>query len=228
MTTTTTKKPSFLKGLTGQILIAMFLGAILGVIIHNSTSVESAQEFSNKIKMLTTIFIRLVQLIIEPLVFTTLVVGIAKLGDVKTVGRIGGKALAWFFTASFISLLIGMLYVNLLQPGVGLNLSSVNLATSTDFNARRQNLGFVNFSVRDVTGNRRAAKLVLSMIALAHNLGIVAIAEGVEDRETADLLADMGCDFAQGYFYGRPKPAEEFIADVMRLGNGLVEAESGN
>jgi Na+/H+-dicarboxylate symporter len=67
--------------------------------------------------MLATIFIRLVQMIIAPLVFTTLVVGIAKLGDIKAVGRIGGKALAWFFSASFISLLIGMFWVNVLEPG---------------------------------------------------------------------------------------------------------------
>jgi Na+/H+-dicarboxylate symporter len=145
MTTTTTTKPSFFKGLTGQILIAMLLGAVLGVIIHNSTAVETAQEFSNKIKMLATIFIRLVQMIIAPLVFTTLVVGIAKLGDIKAVGRIGGKALGWFFTASFISLLIGMFYVNLLEPGVGLNLSNVDLATASDVTAKTQSLSFENF-----------------------------------------------------------------------------------
>ena len=97
----TSKKP-FFKSLTGQILIAMLLGAVLGVVIHNSASTETAQEFSNKIKILATVFIRLVQMIISPLVFTTLVVGIAKLGDIKAVGRIGGKALGWFFTASFI------------------------------------------------------------------------------------------------------------------------------
>ena len=91
MNTNTTKKPSFFSGLTGQILIAMVLGAVLGIIIHNSISPESAQNFSNKIKILATIFIRLVQMIISPLVFTTLVVGIAKLGDIKAVGRIGGK-----------------------------------------------------------------------------------------------------------------------------------------
>lgn len=140
----TTKKP-FYKTLTGQILIAMILGALLGVIIHNSVAVESAQEFSNKIKILATIFIRLVQMIISPLVFTTLVVGIAKLGDIKAVGRIGGKALGWFFTASFISLLIGMFYVNILEPGVGLNLSNVDLATATDVTAKTQNLSFNNF-----------------------------------------------------------------------------------
>src|SRR6187402_153200 len=132
MNTTITKKPSFLSGLTGQILIAMLLGAILGVIVHNNVAAESAQEFSNKIKMLATIFIRLVQMIIAPLVITTLVVGIAKLGDIKSVGRIGGKALGWFFTASFISLLIGLFWVNVLQPGVGLNLSDVDVSTAAE------------------------------------------------------------------------------------------------
>lgn len=144
-TTTTNKKPSFFKGLTGQILIAMLLGAVLGVTIHNTISAEGALEFSAKIKMLATIFIRLVQMIISPLVFTTLVVGIAKLGDIKAVGRIGGKALGWFFTASFISLLIGMFYVNLLEPGVGLNLSNVDLATASDVTAKTQSLSFENF-----------------------------------------------------------------------------------
>jgi len=140
----TSKKP-FFKSLTGQILIAMILGAILGVIIHNSVATETAQEFSNKIKILATIFIRLVQMIISPLVFTTLVVGIAKLGDVKAVGRIGGKALGWFFTASFISLLIGMFYVNILKPGVGLNLSNVDVSAVSDVTAKTQSLSFSNF-----------------------------------------------------------------------------------
>lgn len=145
MQITETKKKSFLSGLTGQIIIAMILGAILGIILHNSISPESAQAFSSKIKMLATIFIRLVQMIISPLVFTTLVVGIAKLGDIKTVGRIGGKALGWFFTASFISLLIGLFYVNILQPGVGLKLEHVDMATASEVTGKTQNLSFDNF-----------------------------------------------------------------------------------
>ncbi len=145
MNTKTTKKPSFFSGLTGQILIAMVLGAILGIVIHNSISPEAAQGFSAKIKILATVFIRLVQMIISPLVFTTLVVGIAKLGDIKAVGRIGGKAMAWFFTASFISLLLGMFFVNILEPGVGLNLSNVDLAAVSEVTAKTQNISFENF-----------------------------------------------------------------------------------
>ncbi|MCD0465827.1 dicarboxylate/amino acid:cation symporter [Flavobacterium sp. ENC] len=145
MQITETKKKSFLSGLTGQILIAMVLGAILGIILHNSISPEAAQSFSNKIKMLATIFIRLVQMIISPLVFTTLVVGIAKLGDIKAVGRIGGKALGWFFTASFISLLIGLFYVNILEPGVGLKLAHVDIATASEVTAKTKSISFENF-----------------------------------------------------------------------------------
>ena len=138
-------KPSILSNLTTQILIAMFIGVALGIIIHNNCSEDSAKEFSGYIKMLATVFIRLVQMIISPLVFTTLVVGIAKLGDIKAVGRIGGKALGWFFTASFISLLIGMFWVNFLQPGIGLNLSDVDLATASEVTEKTQNFSAQNF-----------------------------------------------------------------------------------
>ena len=145
MTTTSTQKSSIFSNLTTQILIAMFVGAILGIVIHNNCSDESAKEFSGYIKLLATIFIRLVQMIIAPLVFTTLVVGIAKLGDIKAVGRIGGKALGWFFSASFISLLIGMFWVNILQPGVGLNLSDVDLSTAAEVTEKTQNFSAQNF-----------------------------------------------------------------------------------
>jgi Na+/H+-dicarboxylate symporter len=140
-----TPKKSFLSNLTFQILIAMVLGAILGIFIHNNYTEEAAKEFSGYIKMLATVFIRLVQMIISPLVFTTLVVGIAKLGDIKAVGRIGGKALGWFFTASFISLLIGMFWVNVLHPGTGLQLSDVDASTAAEVTDKTQNFSAQNF-----------------------------------------------------------------------------------
>ena len=96
------------KRLTVSILVAMALGVLVGYFVHRSSSPESIQKFASNIKLLTTIFLRLVQMIIAPLVFTTLVVGIAKLGDLKTVGRVGGKALLWFVSASLISLLLGL------------------------------------------------------------------------------------------------------------------------
>ena len=138
-------KPSLLGNLTVQILIAMLFGAILGIFIHNNYTVENAKAFSGYIKMLATVFIRLVQMIISPLVFTTLVVGIAKLGDIKSVGRIGGKAMGWFFTASFVSLLIGMFWVNFFEPGVGLKLIDIDLSTANEVTEKTQNFSAQNF-----------------------------------------------------------------------------------
>jgi len=72
--------------------------------------------------MLADIFLRLIKMIVAPLVFTTLVVGVAKLGDIRSVGRIGGKTLAWFLCASFVSLLLGMTLVNFFKPGLAMHL----------------------------------------------------------------------------------------------------------
>ena len=145
MSTTETQKKSFLSNLTVQILIAMLLGALLGIYVHNNYDAASAKDFSGYVKMLATIFIRLVQMIISPLVFTTLVVGIAKLGDIKAVGRIGGKALGWFFTASFISLLIGMFWVNTLEPGIGLSLGDVDVSTASEVVDKTSGFSAQNF-----------------------------------------------------------------------------------
>jgi len=171
MTQTEIKKPSLLGNLTVQILIAMFLGAFLGIFIHNNYDVAFAKEFSDKIKILATVFIRLVQMIISPLVFTTLVVGIAKLGDVKTVGRVGGKALGWFFSASFISLLIGMFWVNLLKPGVGLNLLNVDLTSAAEVTGHTQSFSALNFiehiipkSIFEAMANNEILQIVIFSI----------------------------------------------------------------
>jgi Na+/H+-dicarboxylate symporter len=109
--------------LTFYIIIAMLLGIACGYVIH--VYAPNLADFSKNIKLLSSIFIRLVQMIIAPLVFSTLVVGIAKLGDLKTVGRVGGKSLLWFVSASLMSLLIGMILVNLLEPGKTIDLSQM-------------------------------------------------------------------------------------------------------
>ena len=184
-------KPSFLSGLTGQILVAMIIGAILGIVIHSNFSVEIAQTFSSKIKMLATVFIRLVQMIISPLVFTTLVVGIAKLGDIKAVGRIGGKALGWFFTASFISLLLGMFFVNILQPGVGLNLSNVDLTTASEVTAKTTTLSFENFIEHIVPKSifeALATNEILQIVIFSIFFGLAAAAIGDSVKPVVNAL----------------------------------------
>ncbi|MEY4462159.1 MAG: hypothetical protein RLY98_699 [Bacteroidota bacterium] len=187
----TTNKPSFLSGLTGQILIAMIVGGILGIAIHTNCTDEIAQSFSSKIKMLATVFIRLVQMIISPLVFTTLVVGIAKLGDIKAVGRIGGKALGWFFTASFISLLLGMFFVNILQPGVGLNLSNVDLTAASEVTAKTTTLSFENFIEHIVPKSifeAMATNEILQIVIFSIFFGLAAAAIGDSVKPVVNAL----------------------------------------
>jgi len=82
--------------------------------------------------ILSDIFLRLIKMIVAPLVFTTLVVGVAKVGDVKAVGRIGGKTLLWFLSATLVSLLLGMLLVNLFEPGRAMHLALPDGSVSTD------------------------------------------------------------------------------------------------
>jgi Na+/H+-dicarboxylate symporter len=98
------------------IIIALIIGVAIGGFVHTQYP-ESAEPFSKNIKLLGTVFIRLVQMIIAPLVFTTVVVGIAKMSDIKMIGRVGTKAMLWFISASLVSLFIGLILVNWLEPG---------------------------------------------------------------------------------------------------------------
>jgi Na+/H+-dicarboxylate symporter len=131
--------------LTLYIIIAMIAGIALGYVIHNQSSPEFIKSFSTNIKLLTTIFLRLVQMIIAPLVFSTLVVGIAKLGDLKTVGRVGGKAMLWFITASLVSLLLGMFLVNLFKPGEGIDLNNADMAGAKELVGKTQEFNIQKF-----------------------------------------------------------------------------------
>lgn len=185
------KKASILSNLTTQILIAMLLGGILGIIIHNTISPETALVFSEKIKILATVFIRLVQMIISPLVFTTLVVGIAKLGNVSTVGRIGGKALGWFFTASFISLLLGMFFVNVLQPGEGLSLSNVDLTSASDVAEKTKSISFENFIEHIVPKSifeAMATNEILQIVVFSIFFGLAAASIGEYAKPVVNAL----------------------------------------
>jgi Na+/H+-dicarboxylate symporter len=89
---------------------------------EKNDALSSREKLVEPFSLLADIFLRLIKMIVAPLVFTTLVVGVAKLGDISSVGRIGGKTLLWFISASLMSLLLGMLMVNLFKPGVAMHL----------------------------------------------------------------------------------------------------------
>ncbi|WP_207955400.1 dicarboxylate/amino acid:cation symporter [Segetibacter sp. 3557_3] len=138
-------KPSKKNRLTLYIIVSMVLGIVTGYIIHRQASPSTIASFSTNIKLLTTIFLRLIQMIIAPLVFSTLVVGIAKLGDLKSVGRVGGKALFWFVSASLTSLLIGLVLVNFFKPGEGIDLSNADASAAADVMGKTKAFSIQNF-----------------------------------------------------------------------------------
>ena len=116
------------KRLTRYILIALVLGVIAGWAINAAiddgtpASAERLASIAGYLSIVTSLFLRLIKMIIAPLVFSTLVAGIAHMGDVAALGRVGLRSLIWFIGASLVSLTLGLILVNTLQPGVGLGL----------------------------------------------------------------------------------------------------------
>jgi Na+/H+-dicarboxylate symporter len=116
------------KRLTWYILFALVIGVIAGWAINTGiddgtpASAERLKAIADYLSIVTTLFLRLIKMIIAPLVFSTLVAGIAHMGDIAALGRVGLRSLGWFILATFISLSLGLVLVNVLQPGVGLNL----------------------------------------------------------------------------------------------------------
>lgn len=112
--------------LTTYILVGLVLGIAVGYVVN--TTVANPNGFADTMSLVTTLFLRLIKMIIAPLVFSTLVVGIAKMGDAKEVGRIGVKALGWFIIASIISLTLGLILVNIFRPGDALHMAAQQAA----------------------------------------------------------------------------------------------------
>ena len=116
------------KKLTRYILIALVLGIIAGWAINYSiddgtpASAAKLKSIADYLSIVTAVFLRLIKMIIAPLVFSTLVAGIAHMGDITALGRIAFRSIGWFILASIVSLSLGLILVTALDPGLGLNL----------------------------------------------------------------------------------------------------------
>ena len=159
------------KRLTLYILIGMVLGLIVGALLHaNYPQADPAlAKWADYLKLLPDVFLKLIKMIIAPLVLATIVAGIAGMGDAAELGRIGSRALAWFITASLMSLSLGLLLVNLFKPGVGLALKPAGdlgeLATK-DFTLRHFVLEIFPSSAFDAMATNNILQiLVFSLFA---------------------------------------------------------------
>jgi Na+/H+-dicarboxylate symporter len=127
--------------LTTWIMIGMILGVVVGYICNGMAADATAtKEIAGYFNIVTEIFLRMIKMIIAPLVFATLVSGIAGMGDTATVGRVGLKALGWFVIASLLSLLLGMIMVGITRPGEGLGLALPEAGAATNLKTSSLNL----------------------------------------------------------------------------------------
>ena len=183
------------KRLTLFIIAGMILGLIVGAVLHSMYPGKDPQllAIADYLKLLPDVFLRLIKMIIAPLVLATIVTGIAGMGDTAALGRIGGRALAWFVTASVLSLSLGLVLVNLFRPGVGLALqqgADVGELAVKDFTFRHFVLEIFPTSALDAMATNNILQiLVFSLFA---GIALTAIgARGAPLVRAADALAEL-------------------------------------
>jgi len=179
--------------LTTIILIGMVLGILVGYACHilwpDPTTARNIAEY---ISLLTDIFLRLIKMIIAPLVFSTLVVGVAHMGDTKAVGRIGAKAMIWFIAASLVSLLLGMLLVNILRPGDNLNLPLPDAQASTNLKVASLSMKeFVAHLVPRSIVEAMATNEILQIVVFSLFFGVACAALGARARKLVEGIEEL-------------------------------------
>lgn len=177
--------------LTWYIVGAMILGIVAGYLIHINASEEAAKNYARYAKLLSTIFIRLVQMVIAPLVFSTLVVGIAKLGDLQAVGRVGGKAMLWFVSASLVSLLLGMVLVNIFQPGKRIDLAQADTAGVKDLMTKQEAFSvdkFVEHVIPKSVVEAMATNEILQLVVFSIFFGVALTSLGHRANHLIEIL----------------------------------------
>jgi Na+/H+-dicarboxylate symporter len=175
------------------ILIAMVIGIVLGYMVFVSfPDRKSAAEIAGYISIVSDIFLRLIKMLIGPLVFSTLVVGIAHLGDAASIGRVFAKALGWFIAASLTSLLLGLILANWLQPGHNLGLplpdigSQSNLATSK-FTVKE----FINHLVPKSFAEAMANNEILQIVVFSMFFGVALSALGERAKAMVAVVEEL-------------------------------------
>jgi Na+/H+-dicarboxylate symporter len=128
------------KKLTLYIMIGLVLGIIVGAVMHATMPADAITEVNKYFKMITDIFLRLIKMIVAPLVFATLVAGIVHMGDTASLGRVGAKTITWFLGATIVSLTLGMVLVNTLQPGVNSGLDLAKAVGSSGIDAQHTDM----------------------------------------------------------------------------------------
>jgi len=171
------------------ILAAMILGIVIGYMIFTFFDAATAKVTAGYISLIAALFLRLIKMIIAPLVLSTLVVGIAHIGDSSTIGRIFAKTMVWFITASLGSLLLGLLMVNVLRPGVDLNMPLPDIGAATGLKTSSLSLKeFVEHLVPKSIIEAMATNEILQIVVFSIFLGIAVASLGERGKLIADAF----------------------------------------
>ncbi|ARB29394.1 dicarboxylate/amino acid:cation symporter [Pseudomonas tolaasii] len=181
-----------------RIAVGIALGVLTGWACHHfAGSEQAAKALAGYFSMVTDIFLRMIKMIIAPLVFATLVGGIASMGSSRSVGRIGLRAMLWFVTASLVSLMLGMALVNLFQPGAGLNLQVAQQAAAAvpvstgDFSLKAFISHVFPRSMAEAMANNEILQIVVFSLFFGFALAGVKRAGYTRITETVEELAKV-------------------------------------
>ena len=194
--------------ITWKIFIGMALGILVGYFIHNHFDLgqfslqkdatitpeqgkanDSIKEFSSYLQLLSKIFLRMIQMILGPLVFSILTVGVAKLGDFKVVGRIGIKTLGYFYFATILSLITGLVAVNILKPGKVMILDLPATGTDTGIEAKKMTLeNFITHVFPKSIFEALSTNEVLQIVVFSLFFGIALAAIGDKGKSITKAL----------------------------------------
>ncbi len=200
---------------TNLIVGAMVLGIAVGYGLHAGLDAEAAKIMAGYFSIITDVFLRLIKMIIAPLVISTLVVGIAHMGDMghgdlshvgldgsvaavpespgsKSLARVGARTLAWFVGASTVSLLLGLLMVNLLAPGEGLNLPLPPDEAASAVQGSALNLkDFIAHLVPRSIAEAMAQNEILQIVVFSIFVGVACSATGAYGKAVADFADNV-------------------------------------
>ena len=181
------------KRFTSYILIGMVLGVIVGWVLNRSlTDPDTLARIGGYLSILTDVFLRLIKMIIAPLVFSTLVMGIAHLGDSSALGRVGLRTLAWFIMASVISLVLGIVMVTLLAPGASLALPLPAVDAAVDVKATTLTLkDFVTHLVPKSVAEAMANNEILQIVVFSVFFGVGLAAVGEKGKPLLAMVTGL-------------------------------------
>src|SRR5580698_3946821 len=170
------------------VMIGLVLGVALGTMSYYSfPDKATAAEVAKDMALVSAVFLKLIKMIIGPLVLSTLVVGIGHMGDAATVGRVGAKTMGWFVCASIVSLMLGLVMVNLLQPGVGITIADQGAATANLSTQAFSIENFVDHLVPTSLFKSLAEGEILQIVVFAIFAGIAIMAMGEHGKPLIDL-----------------------------------------